>query len=195
MEPLGLALRRVEQELGASAPHPDCQRMWPSLPFSLVFQNSPEGGRAPPPYGYQLQAAVPLPGDEIQISRSGFRPLFKNWLVLCRELALHSSPAEAGAPLASGKMLGFQWQAAGAASRQAQPQHQQRFVPAAARPRTYTRYRPADSKGPFQAGSLVGLSPVGTVSVYLLGRPHTAVEDDGAEGRRSGQKVASVLAA
>lgn len=81
-----------------------------------------------------------------------------------------------------GKTLGFKWQVSGAAPRQAQPQHLQRSARVAAQTYSCSGYCPADSKGPLQAESLMGLSPVCTVSVYLLGGPHSAAEDGGAKG-------------
>lgn len=109
------------------------------------------------------------------MSETGFRPLFRNCLVPGKEPGLHSSLADVSAQLSSRENAGLQTESGCGCST------------SSALALAAVRHTPVPGivqlKGPLQAGPLMGLPTLCTMSMCLLGRPHSAIEDGGARGR------------
>lgn len=69
MKSFGLALRRVEQDLGESAPNPGISKDVIVTAFLTCFLEQREKRAWSLPYKYELQASILLPGDETQFFR------------------------------------------------------------------------------------------------------------------------------
>lgn len=109
------------------------------------------------------------------MSETGFRPLFRNCRVPGKEPGLHSSLADVSAQLSSRENAGLQTESGCGCST------------SSALALAAVRHTPVPGivqlKGPLQAGPLMGLPTLCTMSMCLLGRPHSAIEDGGARGR------------